>query len=64
VFVAPEQRSTPPQWEPTPPRPDPNAKRHENAAVILIILISIMALFAPIAGGTLFAVAIAVLGHH
>jgi hypothetical protein len=62
MFVPPEDRSIPPQWEP-PRRPDPNARRQENAAITLIILISILALFAPIAGGTLIAVALALFGH-
>jgi hypothetical protein len=62
VFVPPEQRSIPPEWEP-PRRPTPNARRQENAAITIIILVSILALFAPIAGGTLIAVAVALLGR-
>lgn len=62
MFVPPEDRSIPPRWE-LPRRPDPSAKRRENAAVTLIILISILALFAPIAGGTLLGVAAALFGH-
>ncbi|GJE48429.1 hypothetical protein GOFOIKOB_1459 [Methylobacterium tardum] len=62
MFVPPEDRSIPPQWEP-PRRPDPNARRQENAAITLIILVSILALFAPIAGGTLVGVAVALFGH-
>lgn len=58
MFVPPEDRSIPPRWEP-PRRPDPHAKRHENAAVTLIILISVLALFAPIAGGTLVSLVVA-----
>lgn len=62
MFVPPEDRSVPPQWEP-PRRPDPNAKRQENAAITLIILVSVLALFAPIAGGTLVGVVVALFGH-
>lgn len=62
MFVPPEQRSIPPRWEP-PKRPSRDAKRRENAAVTLIILISVLALFAPVAGGTLIAVALALIGH-
>jgi len=62
VFVPPDQRSVPPPWEP-PRKPSRDAKRAENAAVTLIILISILGLFAPIAGGTLIAVIAAVFGH-
>lgn len=62
VFVPPDQRSVPPPWDPKR-RPDPDAKRHENAAVIFIVLISIMALFAPIAGGTFVAAAMSALGY-
>ncbi|MGH1570247.1 hypothetical protein ACRAWG_05775 [Methylobacterium sp. P31] len=61
MFVPPEQRSIPPHWESR--RPNPDAKRHENAAITLIILISVLALFAPIAGGTLFGVAFALFRH-
>ena len=62
MFVPPDQRSIPPRWEP-PQRPNPNARRQENAAIALIILISILGLFAPIAGGTLIAVIAALFGH-
>jgi hypothetical protein len=62
MFVPPEDRSIPPQWEP-PRRTDPNARRNENAAVTLIILVSILALFAPIAGGTIVGVIVALFGH-
>ena len=62
MFVPPDQRSVPPPWEP-PKRSNPNAKRHENAAVTLIILIPILAFFAPVAGGTLFALAFVLFGH-
>jgi hypothetical protein len=61
MFVPPEQRSIPPRWQPR--RPNPDAKRHENAAISLIILISVLALFAPIAGGTLVGVAVALFRH-
>ncbi len=62
MFVPPEQRSIPPRWDP-PKRPSQDTKRGENAAVILIILISMLALFAPIAGGTLIGVALALFGR-
>ncbi len=62
MFVPPEQRSIPPQWDP-PKRPSRDTKRGEDAAVILIVLISMLALFAPIAGGTLIGVAFALFGH-
>jgi hypothetical protein len=61
MFVPPEDRSIPPPWEP-PRRSDPRAKRQENAAITLIILISVLALFAPIAGGTLVGVIVALFG--
>lgn len=62
MFVPPDQRSVPPPWEP-PRKPSRDAKRAENAAIALIILISILGLFAPIAGGTLVAVVVALFGH-
>jgi hypothetical protein len=62
MFVPPDQRAVPPRPEP-PGRRDPEARRGENAAVALIILVSILALFAPIAGGTLVAVALALIGR-
>jgi hypothetical protein len=62
MFVPPDQRSVPPPWEP-PRRPSRDSKRCENAAITLIILVSILALFAPIAGGTLVGVAAALLRH-
>lgn len=62
MFVPPDQRSVPPPWEP-PQKPSRDAKRAKNAAVTLIILISILGLFAPIAGGTLIAVIAALFGH-
>lgn len=62
MLVPPEQRSIPPRWE-APKRPSIDAKRRENADVTLIILISALALFAPVAGGTLIAVALARLSH-
>ncbi|WP_342108755.1 hypothetical protein [Methylobacterium sp. SI9] len=61
MFVPPEDRSIPPPWEP-PRRPDPGARRQGNAAITLILLISILALFAPIAGGTLVGVVVALFG--
>jgi len=62
MFVPPEDRSIPPRWEP-PRKSSRGAKRGENAAVALIILISAMALLAPIAGGTLVGVVVALFGH-
>jgi len=62
MFVPPEDRSIPPQWEP-PRKPSRDAKRGENAAITLIILISAMALLAPIAGGTLVGAAVALFGR-
>jgi len=62
MFVPPDQRPVPPRWEP-PRKPSRDAKRAENAAVTLIILISILGLFAPIAGGTLIAVVAALIRH-
>ncbi|MCJ2088097.1 hypothetical protein MKK88_19225 [Methylobacterium sp. E-005] len=61
MFVPPEDRSIPPPWKP-PRRPDPQARRQENAAITLIILISVLALFAPIAGGTLVGLVVALFG--
>lgn len=62
MFVPPEQRSIPPRWEP-PRRANSEAKRKENAAVALIVMISFIALFAPIAGGTFVAAAMSALGY-
>jgi hypothetical protein len=62
MFVPSEDRSIPPRWEP-PRRPNPDAKRRENTAITLIVLISILALFTPIAGGMLVAVVFALFGH-
>jgi hypothetical protein len=61
MFVPPENRSIPPQWEP-PRRPGPQGKRQDNAAIMLIVLISVLALFAPVAGGTLVGVVVALFG--
>jgi hypothetical protein len=61
MFVPPENRSIPPRWEP-PRRPGPQDKRQDNAAIMLIVLISVLALFAPVAGGTLVGVVVALFG--
>lgn len=62
MFVPPDQRSVPPRWEPR--RPPRSADRNGNAAITLIILISVLALFAPIAGGTIIGVAATLFGHQ
>ena len=53
MFLPPDQRSIPPRWEPEKPKPkrDPG-----NAATILIVLLGLIALLAPIGGGTVVAV--------
>jgi hypothetical protein len=61
VFLDHEQRPVPPRWE--PPRRKPDARRGENAAIMLILLVSLLGLMAPVAGGTLVAMVIALFGR-
>lgn len=62
MFLDHEQRAVPPRWEP-PSRKDSEARRRENAAITLILLVSALGLFAPVAGGTIAGVILALLGH-
>lgn len=62
MFLDHEQRAVPPPWEP-PGRKSDAARRGETAAITLILLISVLGLGAPIAGGTLVAMVLALLGH-
>lgn len=61
MFLDHEQRPVPPRWE--PPRRDPAARRGETAAITLILLVSLLGLLAPVAGGTLVAMVLALFGH-
>ena len=61
VFVPPENRSILPRWEP-PRRPGPRAKWQENPASTRILLISVLALFAPIASGSRVGIEVALFG--
>lgn len=60
MFLDHEQRAVPPRWEP-PSRKDAEARRRENAAITLILLVSALGLFAPVAGGTIVGVILALL---
>jgi uncharacterized iron-regulated membrane protein len=62
VFLDHEQRAIPPRWEP-PSRKSPQARRGENAAITLIILVSLFGILTPVAGGSLVAMVLALLGH-
>lgn len=62
VFLDHEQRAVPPPWEP-PSRKRPEARQKENAAIALILLVSALGLFAPVAGGTIVGVILALMGH-
>ncbi|MHB2209736.1 hypothetical protein [Methylobacterium sp. CM6257] len=52
MFLPPDERRIYRDWEPPKPEPD-RGKRQGNAAIVLILLVSALALFAPIAGGTI-----------
>ena len=62
MFLDHEQRGIPPRWEP-PRRKSAESKRAENAAITLILLVSLFGLMAPVAGGTLVAMVLALWGH-
>lgn len=62
VFLDHEQRAVPPPWEP-PSGKKSEARRRENAAIALILLVSVLGLFAPVAGGTIVGLVLALLGH-
>jgi uncharacterized iron-regulated membrane protein len=62
VFLDHEQRAIPPHWEP-PSRKSPQARRGENAAITLIILVSLLGILTPVAGGSLAAMVLALLGR-
>lgn len=59
MFLDHEQRAVPPPWE--PPSRKNEAKRKENAAIALILLVSVFGLLSPVAGGTLIAMVLALL---
>ena len=59
MFLDHDARGIPPRWE--PPRRAAGDRRRTNAATTLIVLVSAIALGAPIAGATLIEVVIAAL---
>ncbi|GJD36638.1 hypothetical protein [Methylobacterium aerolatum] len=61
MFLDHEQRPIPPRWE--PPGRKSAGRRGENAAITLILLISLLGFVTPVAGGTLVAMVMAIFGR-